>query len=479
MPRSLLALPTETKLHIVQLVAWQEEAFLLRKGFTTRESRKAAREVMRGSLGTVALVCKELNQIAAQFLFQTVSASRMTPLFLYRISLRHLHLVTHVEIVPDFDIRHGDRTFLYDRALHLLPSFPSFHSLTLDASAARLLFGEDWITSGQAPEPGTIESLRIEALLGVVVRVDDLELVAFTPSEAATVLSLWTDLRRLRLTGLGPELNEDVTNLGPIATELSRFQDLYDLELTGAANSEQSADAHWPKAAVADLTLYPPPLTSLKLSFDPFCFTQYSFVSAFHATLKHLAITTDYVEDEIPGIPTPKMFRVHLPFLITLHITSPGSEMSQAVTTNLLLPFLQSPITDLSISDNQAYYQSNGNIMTHLRDQLPTLQLLTLDSPASGIRMSEFRAIAAVCADRGLPQPAHSLFQQSGVLAHFLRDEVVDQGDLLAANMELKSLLGFGRRQVEWCTTLGDATRTAALVEALRPLNELRLEWKD
>ncbi|KAL8276857.1 hypothetical protein RQP46_010788 [Phenoliferia psychrophenolica] len=458
MPRSLLALPTEIKVAIVQL---------------------GAREVLRGSLGTVALVCKELNQIAAQFLFQRVSAARMTPLFLYRISQRHSHLITDVEIALDFDIRHGDERFLYDRALHLLPSFPNLHSLTLDASAARLLFGEDWITSGQAPEPGTIESLRMKALMAVALRVDDLELVAFTPSEAARILSLWTDLRRLRLTGLGAELNEDETNLGPIATELSRFKNLDHLELAGAANSDQSADAHWPKAAVAALTLHPPPLSSLKLSFDPCSFTHYAFISSFHSTLKHLFLTTDYVEDEIPGIPTPETFRIHLPSLITLHITDPSAETIEAVTTQLLLPFLHSPIVDLSISDNQASYPPNGKIMTHLKGQLPTLQLLTLDSPASGILMCEFRAMAALCTERGLPQPTHSLFQESGVLAYFLQDEIVDQGDLLTASLELESLLGFGRRQVEWGTTLGDAVRTARLVEALRPLNELRLEWND
>ncbi|KAL8293300.1 hypothetical protein RQP46_000001 [Phenoliferia psychrophenolica] len=412
MPPTLLALPTEVKAVIMQMVAWQEDSRMLRKGYTTRKSRKAARAASGGGagLGAVAMVCKDLNQIAAQFLFQTVSAPRMTPLFLHRISQRHSHLITHVEITPDFEIEHEDGGVTCDRALHLLPSFPNLRALTLDGDAARVLFGADWMTSGEAPGSDDIGWFRKEALKTVALSVDDLTLVSFETPEAARVLGLWSDLRRLRLTGLEVGMNEDTTCLGPIATELLRFKDLHHLELTGAAQSEESAlNTVWPDATLSALILNPPPLTSLVLSFEPFGCTHFAFISSLHTSLQHLTISTDVVYPEHPGNPTPETFRVNLPFLTTLHIQNASTEFTEDATIKLLRPFLRSPITDLSISDDHASFQPDGESLTCLKGQLPELRRLTLDSHEACLLMSEFRAISAFCAERGLPPPTHSL----------------------------------------------------------------------
>ncbi|KAL8293304.1 hypothetical protein RQP46_000005 [Phenoliferia psychrophenolica] len=396
MPPTLLALPTEIKVAIVQMVGWQEDALLLRKGCTRPESRAAARQVLAGGLGAVALVCKEFNQIAAQFLFQSVSAARMTPIFLHRISHRHSHLITAVEITA---IWHGPaQVDKYDRALHILPSYLNLRALTLDATAACVLFGKEWINSGKVQESDSIQSLRWETLGEVARRVDELELIDFTPTRAARVLRLWTGLRRLRLLGLQSELPEDYTELGPIATEISRFQELHQLEITGAQDPDDLP--RWPDAALATPPLPPPPLTSLKIEFARFHFTHFAFISSFHSTLKHLSLTTESVEPEIPNDPISETFRVHLPFLVILHVTNPSLGTNMEASTRLLLPFLDSPIADLSISDNDASFYADGRILTGLKGKLPTLRLLTLDSPMSCIPMSEFRDIGAFCADR-------------------------------------------------------------------------------
>ena len=70
MPPTLLNLPFELQARIVQMVAWQEEARLKRLGHITRWQRKAARQATGDGLANVALVCKEINLVAARFLFQ-------------------------------------------------------------------------------------------------------------------------------------------------------------------------------------------------------------------------------------------------------------------------------------------------------------------------------------------------------------------------------------------------------------------------
>lgn len=77
MAPTLLSLPTELKVRIVQMFARQEDAWLVRHGDITREQRKLARQATGDGLGNVALVCKELNSLAAQFLFQVSFYSRL------------------------------------------------------------------------------------------------------------------------------------------------------------------------------------------------------------------------------------------------------------------------------------------------------------------------------------------------------------------------------------------------------------------
>ncbi|KAL8293420.1 hypothetical protein RQP46_000121 [Phenoliferia psychrophenolica] len=455
------------------MVALQEEAWLAREGEDTPAKRKAARSATGDGLATVALVCKELNQLAAQFLFQAVNVARMlAPIFLHSISQRHSHLITTVNLssLPDFPST--IHLSLYDFVLHFLHSFPNLHSLALQVVVARILFGTTWLATGE-PEQSSPSALRIDALRNAARSVRNLTLEGFSPSEAASILKLWTDLRQLRLLdnksdGSAETRTTGKNSMSPLVPSLVRLKGLEYLQI-GELGDDDDPDAqpHWPDDALATLALHPPPLVSLKLSSSVFHFSTFAFITSFHSTLRHLSITTAIVETATEDVPTPASFRVQLPHLSSLLIRNDnGSDTSEQV----LLPFLQCPVTNLTIIDDHLEHR---DILKLLQNQIPALRLLSFKAAYLPFPLDGHLVLRRVCADRGLPPPTHSFFDEP----HFIGD--VDKEEVELVSSELDAILEFGKGQVEWGRRLGDVSIAAALVEALRPLNEFKKAWAD
>ncbi|KAL8293308.1 hypothetical protein RQP46_000009 [Phenoliferia psychrophenolica] len=350
-----------------------------------------------------------------------------------------------------------------------------------------MLFGAKWINEGDAVEPGTIESFRIEVLKTLSSRVTDLTLRDFTPPQASRVLSLWTGLRNLRLIYLrsfsdGPDPDED-GQLGSLAGPLTRLVSLTHLEIDSGPRCEDQddcADPVWSPSDLATLAKHPLPLTSFKLSAYRFYPCQFAFISLFHSTLTHLTIATEGLVER-PGEPIPEeSFRVHLPLLQSLHLSDPAEDCKSDITVKLLLPFLSSPLVDLTVLDVWTSFEHTGPLFGHLKNQLPLrrqLQLGWVEGPMENMRplyMSELLAIRDVCSDRGIAMPTNSFFDEQ-----CLQDDVSDDGELEIMNVEVRSLLEFGLRHVERGRRWDEIRIWSGLMEALRPLHEMKKDWRD
>lgn len=398
-----------------------------------------------------------------------------SPVFLHGI-LRSPHLITAVQLEYETALSMYSIGAL-DRALQLLSALPNLRALTIEGRVARALFGDG------SDEPGSDESYRMKALVYVAPRVDELTLSGMMPAEMSRFLRLWpTNLRRLYLVSVEddppvesewdpPHLNHILINIAGSVSELPRLEYL---AIESGPNNASSDQVPFTDRDLIFALLQPPPLKSLSLSYDIHFTAAFTLIAAFHSTLEHLTITTRSVDPIYETEPQTTPTKLVLPHLKTLVLSNHAGDIGGNALRVLLAHFDLSPLTRLTILDdiNDLSFQPSGHLNT-LDSAIPSLRILTLDSPAVDISLDEYRMIRSFHAKHGLPPPAHSLFDQERLLT------ASEDGDLDELCDEVDAVLAFGQRQAEWSRTLGDVMGGLALVKALKPLSELRKDWRD
>ncbi|KAL8277898.1 hypothetical protein RQP46_009717 [Phenoliferia psychrophenolica] len=184
---SFSSLPPETKVRVLELVAWQEQAWADRSKVAGEESRE--RHV--NSLSAASLVCKEWRSLAVPHIFHTLTAqSARLPAFRHRILRQHGHRFARVVLesafADDDDDDEDDAVDLeaWDYTLSLLPSLSGARSLYVAVAAAEALFGAicfDLAEGSTTDDAGHTEEeeMRAATLRSAVGLIDELILSDF------------------------------------------------------------------------------------------------------------------------------------------------------------------------------------------------------------------------------------------------------------------------------------------------------------
>ncbi|KAL8287334.1 hypothetical protein RQP46_003786 [Phenoliferia psychrophenolica] len=150
-------------------------------------------------LSSLALVNKELRELAARHQFKVLVASQvLSPVFRACILRQHADHIVEVDFhdAPDF-MRPGES---YETALFSIERLPSLRTLRFSFLAATLLFG-DGVTLNPDPTD-IIQNCRVAILLSVAHRIETLTLTKFRPSAAVALIRACPNLTTLILRNL-------------------------------------------------------------------------------------------------------------------------------------------------------------------------------------------------------------------------------------------------------------------------------------
>ncbi|KAL8277089.1 hypothetical protein RQP46_010517 [Phenoliferia psychrophenolica] len=185
---SFSTLPLELKARIVEMTSDQEDAWRRR----VKKAERAAAHI--NSLSALALVSRELRDLAAKHQFRVLSADRASlSVFRFRVLPRYGHLITTIR----FYNSHAKEGSEY--ALSITGQLPALRSLAFQAGAATRLFGsgvtlKDDLEDEEASDRGSI-------LKFLSPRIEALKLFDFEPSEAVGLVRACRNLKTLGLKG--------------------------------------------------------------------------------------------------------------------------------------------------------------------------------------------------------------------------------------------------------------------------------------
>ncbi|KAL8278070.1 hypothetical protein RQP46_009530 [Phenoliferia psychrophenolica] len=472
------SLPTELKSRIFELVANQEDAWRTRSKVIGGMDGSEEMTHVDG-LVEASGVSKEWRSHAVKHLFSTVTAARARhPTFKYLILPKYAHHITQIEFeyYSAADAYNGMAEAIWDNLFSIIPLFQNLRSMTLDLSAANTLFGDDLeVVFEEDLALDDPQSMRVAALRGMAGRIDDLTLVNFWAGDAAGMLAAWPNLRRLRLQDL-----VEVTPIHKLGERLSNLSVLQTLDIQ-LAFSPIPEEERWPSEALASLREHPPPVSTLRLSYDIHSPTDFQFISIFASTLQHLDLTINLLADSIvPSTPSalpdplpqntlPNLSTLHLTFTKTLRATQPSS------FSRLLPSFALSPLTSLVLRETEhdpINHEEEPSYLRNLGDQFPYLRHFSFGRRFAHLEPWEIAHSVAFCAKRNLSPPTATPFDNPWPF------RVTDSdNDVLCDGLD--QVLNFGKREVGRLRAGGNAADSAALLHSLRPLDAHRRRWQD
>lgn len=259
-----------------------------------------------------------------------------------------------------------------------------------------------------------------------------------------------------------------------IARVLPRLSGLRHLAVESGSRNEIGNGIAFEDDGAESYARRPPPLVSLTLAYTTHYPAVYSFIAAFRSTLQHLSIA---VKCDVPSNvePSASPSKLDLPHLKSLSLQDlpPAQEVGRTLAV-LLAHFDLSTLTHLTLLDNNNTFETDSEHLVYIDKsiKLGALQSLIIDSPTPRLSLEEHFVIRDLHAKRGLPPPKCSLFDVRSF-------EDVQDGDTADVCADVEAVLAFGLRQLEWSRTRGDVQGGLALIEALRPLNEMRKDWRD
>ncbi|KAK4698239.1 hypothetical protein P7C70_g8042, partial [Phenoliferia sp. Uapishka_3] len=478
------ALPLELKGSIIDMVSQSEENWRSR----TNDWRDEDKSGHINALSAVALVNKELRELAARQQFRVVPSHRtMSKSFRSYILPQYAHCVEEVnmhESVLENDPDNDPDMTAHINTLFILHQLPALRVLTLSAHVAEKLFR----TFNDDPELDTSLldyddsfGYHRDVLKRAGPRIEVLLLDFLSPSQAATIVPLYfPNLKRLSFTNLRcinekKELEELEDMLGtlPFLTHL----------VIDAAQAGSALDG-WRPDSMDVQRVHLPSIQYLSLCYFFLNAALLHFIEGFGATVETLWLSVLF---DTP--PHPPLRHLHLPSLRKLHLRQ-YKETSEAAF-DPFLPFETATLSELSHIGSFDPPLLDQYVTPFLERQagLQVIRLGTMVSPilpgpgrdwhekfsgATPSCLANFttflraRALGTAVSD----QPLFSPFGDGANLSY-------TDATMCHLSEALARALNFGQNEVNRMLAEGNVTKAIDWVEKLKPLELERLAWKD
>ncbi|KAL8291540.1 hypothetical protein RQP46_002518 [Phenoliferia psychrophenolica] len=476
---SFTTLPLELKEMIVSMASDQEDSFKER----VRSLTERAGHV--NGLSSLALVNKELRDLAAEQQFKVLPARRSLGMFFEDVIFpRHGHRVRELVFA------YGDGWYQVESAKDLMSQLPALRVLRLHGHSASRLFGHDVPLGVDYPCDEVNHNRKI--LLSIAHKIETLDLTDFDPCDAAQLARAFKHLKSLSLVSLAEaDHPEEIRDLAKSIASLRQLETL-SIHLGG----DGAWVDKWTRTALAPLRRNPPPIRTLHLLWFPLNYFPH-IVSIFASTLETLHIQPKYRQDIDPYLnefdeidcldhPTP----VHLPLLTSLTISSESSsnldEISRLLLSSSTLTELVCQLDDISLDPSD----ESSAPLSRLLDSQSSLRRVQLekarclfptrygqDLRGDPLPLSFVSAYATLVHSRGLDRsvlldPAVTRFFQVKKV-----DYTENEAEVLKA--ALGKTLAFAMGELERLGAEGRVGDAVRWVEALRPFEERRLAWRD
>ncbi|KAL8291452.1 hypothetical protein RQP46_002430 [Phenoliferia psychrophenolica] len=189
-------MPPELKRKVVQMTSWQEAAWAKRIGDALIDSEsdelEEARAVHVNSLSSLALVNKQLRELAAEYQFQVLLPNRAAlPVFRYSILDRFGHHFTTIRFEYNTDAVGVDAVFT------VIAKLPSIRALVFTSEAAGRMFGYAGTFETDPKDYRKEYIVRIIATIAAQIRT--LELYEMSSARSIALIEAFPNLRTLRL----------------------------------------------------------------------------------------------------------------------------------------------------------------------------------------------------------------------------------------------------------------------------------------
>ncbi|KAL8291474.1 hypothetical protein RQP46_002452 [Phenoliferia psychrophenolica] len=414
------------------------------------------------SLSSLALVNKELRELAAVHQFEFLSADRaLLPVFRYSILRRWGH---HVKTLNFY---HSESLEAAELALSLMGQLPGLRTLHFSQRTATELFGPGVTLSTDLEDEAA--SYRASEFASHTSRIEDLTLMNFKPSETVALVRACVNLKTLFLLEMtDPEEGED---LHEVASAIASRHHLVDLAL----EMEVDATGAWPIEAFAPLVSARPPIKFLQLTNFPLNLHTFSIIDTFSSTLQSLLLNPR-AQDVPFDLTSCGPLLLLLPHLTTLDLTASSEQ----------LPHFLRLLTSSSALSCLWYHSLPGepiDPMSCTFDKCIASQPSLTHLHLWGSHVDES------------PSPSFLVDYDTVVFTHGLNTSVLDQPHLTPfhpkakldyteteqpfLSQSLRRTLEFGLGELDRMDAERDVAKALRWVPKLRELEEERLMWKD
>ncbi|KAL8278051.1 hypothetical protein RQP46_009511 [Phenoliferia psychrophenolica] len=505
-PASLLGLPAELKIHIVDLVWRQDEAYKARREAAAGRALDSASESWVDvpgygkSLHALREVNKELASLGATHLFsvrppvdsplprcfllttsrlQTISASRaVDPIFRYPIGTLYAGLVqsivfgTRLELAACAQIVGSLVLFTNLRELHFE-----------DEEIMDNILGPDWVETapdgiGRVLYDDPDYAYSSAALKAATSRIRKIGFGRlWSSSQAGLLLAFFPAIKSVRFhnfvvdDSVAHARGDLDTSLSATVQSLVGLEELevYDPVFEGPGWVSPLWQRHWRSSGT---------LRSIRIQTQRVYAALWQMVKSLGDSLEtlklHLTIFDEDFETDLSK-PTPSTTPASFPRLKCLTIDRNGN--FETPITLILSRLKSAPILDLTIDI------LTSAALTPVLNQFPTLQRLTLLDLwlEDGDRLAgeEHHKIAVECAARSIELRIESFGVTPKRVTDLVPDETPEEDAALALNLAaVRRTLEFGLLRLERARVDKDVNWD---IEAsmLAPLEQLRLAWED
>ncbi|KAL8291496.1 hypothetical protein RQP46_002474 [Phenoliferia psychrophenolica] len=400
-------------------------------------------------LSSLALVCRELRQLVAEYQFRVLHVKKVSAtVFRYRILPHFGH---HITAMTFYGAEKQEEAEL---ALTLMSQLPALCVLRFDHWTAEMLFGPDVTLRPDLEDEGISD--RASVLITVAPRIQALTLLYFEPSRTVALIRAFANLPSLR-------------NLRSLIIEM-----------------EEGVGCTWPIEALATLARDPPPLISLDLLKFPLNHHTLHFIKIFASTIEGLGLDIE------PQDPTPDLTSldpIKLPRLTSLELVTFQPQLADLVR----ILNTASPLTHFSLYSppHGAVVDPTDPTLLALVDAQPSLRHLWLwdvnlesvpegDSPSTILPSPSFlSAYADLVRSRPGLDDENTLDQYHLTPFHpnAKLDHVEDEIQLLTG--ALRRTLEFGLDEVNRMEAEGNVAKAVSWVPKLKALDDERWAWWD
>ncbi|KAL8291560.1 hypothetical protein RQP46_002538 [Phenoliferia psychrophenolica] len=449
-------LPLELKARIVEMASDQEGTWL------ERVEDPQERAVHINGLSSLALVNKELRELAAKHQFRAVASRQTSPsIFRFRILPRYGHHITEVIF------QSGQSAEVSAYALSILGQLPALRALRFTIEAAKRLFGSGVTLSDDVEDEDQFN--RASVLELIAFRIEVLILNEFKPSEATGLVRTFSsNLRTLAFIDLKRGASSDLFSAMATVRHLTHLSiHVVDFDV-----------GDWPPEARAPLERNPPPIKTLQLLGFPFdCYTL-QLVGLLASTTETLTLLlmestlADAAEFTIP--PFTRLTRLNLSIFEgdLENVTRILSHTSTLLHISLLCYGGVNPKNPalLSFLDNQPALRHLH--LEEAKGSFPFNSITEEQSPPSSLM-----AYTDLVHSRGLDpsvldRPHLTPFHPDADLDYTREEQPF-------LSQSLRRTLEFGLGELDRMFAEGSVGRAVGWVAKLKALEDERLVWKD